>query len=178
MATIEIDDVESLSIPRQLIRLNRYVPDGFPRKAMFRSAMPAAARSARRSAQTCSKSKPTKWMPRSLMALNRSCLKVGPTPVSRKRHPDSVEGSSLGVHEPTACTPGSCWAEDGSRQIGRRDGHNSSIVSRLVRKYIWYAVCTAKSTTFPATSNDGQSRAVSGRTLQAQNAKSALKSKR
>lgn len=59
MAPIEINDIKSLSIPGQLDQVNRYVPEAFPRKVIFRSAIPAAARSARRSAQTRSKSKPT-----------------------------------------------------------------------------------------------------------------------
>lgn len=44
----------------------------------------------------------------------------------------------------------------------KQNGQSSSIASQLLRKYIWDAVRTAKSPTFPATSNDGQSRAVSG----------------
>lgn len=68
------------------------------------------------------------------MALNRSCLGVGPTPISRRRHPGFVEATGPAEHEPSACRHGSRWAEDGYRQIGRRDDQYSSIVSKLVRK--------------------------------------------
>lgn len=69
------------------------------------------------------------------------------------------------MYEPSDCTHGTYSAQDGSCQIGCRAGHHSSIVSQLVRKYIWHAVRTIERLTFDAvTTNDGEFRPLAANT--------------
>lgn len=145
------------------IKLNRYVPDAFPRKVIFRSAMLAAARSARRWTQTCSKSrpqiaivelvdglesllpkgrsyadleKPAPWvLPKDLDQACMNKLPVRPVVARRRMATIKWDVVTVTIHQSTRS-----WSE----------GYSS------------HAVRTAKRPTFPVTIRDGQCQAVSG----------------